>query len=152
MAGLGVPAVCAQTLVKECSLDGDFDGFQNNQIFIFTDGTVYYQDDTKSSFRSVYRPDCKIFKEGNVLKLKVEGIDDMVEVKQAKASRVHIVSDFHGWQGAALFELDNGQIWKQDERGAVRMSERSPEAYIVETGWHYMLYVKGNSVRVRQLR
>ena len=50
----------------------------------------------------------------NLYQMKVEGIDSIINVKPVTEyleSRIN--GDFEGWTGETIFELDNGQVWKQ---------------------------------------
>ena len=150
--GLTTTNSTAQTLIKQCQLDGDFEGFDDEKIFEMTDGSVYYQSGYKYSYHYSYMPRCQIFKENGRLLLKVEGMDEMVEVEETKAIKSRIVNDFKGWEGETVFELQNGQIWKQDKYKYKYFYAYRPDAKIVRIDNHFIMTVKGNSIRVRQLK
>lgn len=68
----------------------------------------------------------------------------------------HIVGGFEGWSGDTLFELDNGQVWRQAEFG--RMNYRGPEnpEVTIKKGFFgsYRLTVEGTNrwIRVKRVK
>ncbi|PHI18009.1 hypothetical protein CEQ90_20185 [Lewinellaceae bacterium SD302] len=63
-----------------------------------------------------------------------------------------IVNDFKGWSGDTIFELQNGQIWKQDKYKYKYFYAHRPKATIVKVGSKYVLTVKGKSIRVKKIK
>jgi hypothetical protein len=45
----------------------------------------------------------------------------------------HISGDFRGWIGETSFELDNGQVWRQAERGSLYSYSYTPMVTIYNT-------------------
>ena len=78
------------------------------------------------------------------------------EVKNARRDyvvRARIKGEFDGWQGDTLFELDNGQVWRQRLGGRyVYRGESNPEVTI-ERNWagfyRMTLVTTGRSVGVK---
>jgi hypothetical protein len=62
-----------------------------------------------------------------------------------------IVSDFHGWTGNTLFELQNGQIWKQAEYKYQYFYIYRPKVTIEQNGRRGIMTVNGHSVKVERL-
>lgn len=78
--------------------------------FELTDGTVYYQSTYKYSYHYAYRPTIKIYSNGYTHIIVPDGMDDYAEIQKTTAIKSKIVSDFNGWLGDTIFELQNGQI------------------------------------------
>ncbi len=74
--------------------------------------------------------------------------------KEEKVS-ARIVGKFEGWRGDTVFELDNGQVWKQRLKGRHDANLESPEVLITRN-WlgHYRLEVvaSGRSVGVERIK
>jgi hypothetical protein len=64
----------------------------------------------------------------------------------------HISGDFRGWNGETTFVLDNGEIWKQAERGSVHSYSYSPIVTIYETpaGCRMMVEDEEDTILVRR--
>lgn len=76
--------------------------------------------------------------------VEIELIDDVIKAT--------IVNDFNGWSGDTIFELDNGQIWKQSEYDYDYNYSYRPDAIIYSNGYDYKILVEGNSVGVKRLK
>lgn len=67
-----------------------------------------------------------------------------------------VVNDFSGWEGDAVFELDNGQVWVQVDSSKLRYrGAENPEVTIRRRAFGaYRLSVEGSNktVRVRRRR
>ncbi len=97
-------------------------------------------------------------------------IEAKVEIRQQKLAnaglasrdddeiiRARITGKFHGWDGNTVFNLDNGQIWQQADRGEQRYFPRSvnTEVELVPSkwaGWKMTLVSEGLWVRVKRIR
>ena len=102
-------------LVKEGQIEDDFEGFDDEMIFKLDDSTYYYQKYYKYSYYYSYRPIVKIYQNSNTTIMVVDDMNDYVEVEQTTGIESRIISEFNGWSGDSIFELQNGQIWKQDK-------------------------------------
>lgn len=139
-------------LVKRGQLEGDFEGFDDEMIFELTDGSVYYQSSYKYNYSFSYRPNVKIYSNGYSKIIVVDGLDDYAEITETSAIRSKIVSEFTGWSGDTIFELQNGQIWKQDKYKYKYFYAYRPTALIVKVGSHQVMTVKGKSIRVKRIK
>ena len=63
-----------------------------------------------------------------------------------------IVNDFSGWKGDTLFELQNGQIWKQAEYRYQYFYIYRPSVVIECSGYSGVMTVNGRSVKVRRIK
>ncbi len=66
----------------------------------------------------------------------------------------HLKGEFNGWDGAAVFELENGMIWVQDENDTFFIKSVSNPAVLIEPGMFsaWKLSVEGNNKKVRVKR
>jgi hypothetical protein len=62
-----------------------------------------------------------------------------------------VVSDFNGWSGNTLFELQNGQIWKQDEYQYWYHYAYRPVVIIKRDNGTYKMFYKNKSIKVRRM-
>ena len=65
-----------------------------------------------------------------------------------------MAGDFTGWDGGTVFELANGQVWRQTSFGTLHHYLRSPKVTLVATGSGWRLQVEGvpQSIYVRRIR
>lgn len=139
-------------LIKTAQIEDEFNGFDDEMAFELTDGTVYCQSVYKYHYHYAYRPNVKIYSNGSSEIIVPDGINDYVEVQQTTAIKSKIISDFNGWAGDTIFELQNGQIWKQDKYQYKYFYSYRPTAIIVNVGSHHIMTVKGKSIRVRRIK
>jgi len=139
-------------LIKIGQLENDFEGFDDEMIFELTDGSVYYQSSYKYNYSYSYRPNVKIYSNGYSKIIVVDGLDDYAEITETISIKSKIVNDFNGWSGDTIFELQNGQIWKQDRYKYKYFYAYQPTAIIIKIGSHYIMTVKGKSIRVKKIK
>lgn len=139
-------------LIKSVQIEDDFEGFDDEMIFELTDGTVYYQSRYKYNYYYAYRPTVKIYSNGYTQIIVPDGMNDFVEVESTTAIKSKIISDFKGWSGDTLFELQNGQIWKQDKYKYQYFYAYRPNVVIVKIGSHYVMTVKSKSIQVKRIK
>jgi hypothetical protein len=139
-------------LIKSSRINDEFEGFDDEMIFHLTDGTIYYQSVFKYHYYYAYMPSVKIYSKGNTKIIVPEGMNEYVEIEQTTAIESKIVSDFNGWSGDTVFELQNGQIWKQDKYEYKYFYAYRPDALIVNVGSHFVMNVNGKSIRVKRLK
>lgn len=139
-------------LIKSGQIEADFEGFDNDMIFELTDGTVYFQSSYKYIYHYTYRPYVKIYSDGYTTLIVPDGMNDYAEVKKTTAIKSKIINDFKGWKGDTIFELQNGQIWKQDKYEYKYFYSHRPDAIIVKVGSHHIMTVKGKSIRVKRIK
>lgn len=139
-------------LIKSGQIEDEFEGFDDEMIFEMTDGTLYYQTSYKYNYHYAYRPSAKIYSNGSTKIIVVEGLNDYAEVEETTAIKSKIVNDFKGWTGDTIFELLNGQIWKQAKPQYKYFYVYRPDVVIVKIGSHYIMTVKGKSIRVTKIK
>jgi hypothetical protein len=139
-------------LEKIGQIEDEFEGFDDEMIFELTDGSIYYQKNYKYHYHYAYRPNVKIFNTGFTKILVVDGINDYVEVELTTAIKSKIISDFKGWSGDTIFELQNGQIWKQAKYQYKYFYVYRPNVLIVRVGNKYIMNVKGKTIQVTKIK
>ena len=139
-------------LVKQGQIEDDFEGFDDEMVFQLTDGSFYYQKNYKYSYHYSYRPNVKFYQNGFTTIMVVDGMNDYVEVVKTSGIESRIISDFNGWSGDTIFELQNGQTWKQDKYQYKYFYAYRPKATIVEIGGRNVMTVKGKSIRVKRIK
>jgi hypothetical protein len=139
-------------LIIDSQIDGDFEGFNDEQVFILMDGTYWYQRGYKYNYHYSYCPRAKIYQKGIEKIIVVDGLSDYAEVQETSAIRSTIINEFNGWSGDTIFELQNGQIWKQAKYQYKYFYAYRPKAVIIKVGAKNILNVKGRSIRVTRLK
>jgi len=139
-------------LDRQSQIEGDFEGFKNEMSFKLIDGTFWYQDESKSLYHYAHYPEVKIYEKGGYTILWVDKLNDYVSVKQTTGIESQIINDFEGWKGDAVFELQNGQTWKQDQYLTKFIYAFKPKITIVAIGNQHIMKVKGDFVKVRQVK
>ena len=137
-------------LLKQSQIDGEFNGFNDEIVFPLMDGTFYYQSAYKYNYYHAYCPNVRIYQNGYIKILIADGLDDYAEIQETTAIKSTIVNDFNGWSGDTIFELQNGQIWKQDKYKYFYAYR--PKVTIVKVGSKHILNVKGKSIRVKRIK
>lgn len=138
-------------LIKMAQIEDEFNGFDDEMLFELTDGTCFYQSEYKYKYHYAYRPIVKIYTNGYKTILVPDGMNDYVVIQQATIIRSKIISDFRGWSGNTIFELQNGQVWKQDKYQYKYFYAYRPNVIIAKIGTHFTMLVKGRSIRVKRL-
>jgi hypothetical protein len=139
-------------LIKTGQIEDDFEGFDDEVTFELTDGTVYFQSSYKYSYHYSYRPTVKIYSDGYTKIIVPDGMNDYAEIEETTAIKSKIINDFNGWSGDTIFELQNGQIWKQDKYQYKYLYSYRPDAIIAKVGSHHIMTVKGKSIRVKRIK
>lgn len=85
-------------------------------------------------------------------------VEAEVRQEQGVGERGEIVTTipghFTGWTGKTVFELENGQIWRQTSGGTYRVSEDDPTVVIYPVsfgGWRMRLEDAGPSIGVTRV-
>ena len=65
-------------------IDGDFEGWEGETIFKLTNGTIWQQASYDYTYHYAYRPDVIIYKKGGTYYMKVEDVDDEIQVTQIR--------------------------------------------------------------------
>jgi len=81
--------------------------------------------------------------------------DDAIKELQKVPVRRRIAGHFSGWGGATVFELDNGEVWKQRLPGRYAVSMDNPEVEIIRNilGFYELRIVKtGHKIGVTRVK
>jgi hypothetical protein len=70
--------------VLETQIDGDFEGWDGETIFRMMDGTIWQQASYDYSYHYSYMPDVIIYEKAGSYYMKVEDVDDEIEVRRIK--------------------------------------------------------------------
>jgi hypothetical protein len=70
--------------VIESQIDGEFNGWDGETIFKLTNGTIWQQSSYDYHYHYAYRPDLIIYKKGGTFYMKVEDVDDEIQVQQIR--------------------------------------------------------------------
>jgi len=139
--------------VIKSKIDGDFEGFDYENLFPLNNNQYWSQKNYKYWHHYSYMADVTIYKYNNLYYLTVDGQEKFVQVEIVEdVIKATIINDFNGWSGDTIFELDNGQIWKQSEYDYEYHYSYRPDAIIYSNGYDYKILVEGNSVGVKQLK
>jgi hypothetical protein len=92
-----------------------FNGLNYGNIYELQNGQIWKQTESYIWVWNWVRPKVIIYQDGGVYKMKVENIDHAVTVEPIAAIKSVIVSKFNGLDHGNIYELQNGQIWKQTE-------------------------------------
>ncbi len=72
------------TSVIKSHIDGDFEGWEGETIFKLDNGQIWQQASYAYIYHYAYHPEVMIINVKGTWKMKVEGVDDMIEVKRLK--------------------------------------------------------------------
>ena len=133
-------------------MDNDFEGFDDEMTFKLSDGSFYYQKNYKYAYHYAYRPTVRIYSSGYSTIMVVDGMNDYIEVEETTGIESRIINKFNGWSGDSVFELQNGQIWKQDKYKYKYFYANRPKTTIVKIGSKHIMTVKGKSIRVKRIK
>lgn len=61
------------------------------------------------------------------LRQNSKSVAEEIRKVEEEGVRTRIVGEFHGWDGDTLFQLENGQVWKQRLPGQWRYRAIAPE-------------------------
>lgn len=59
-----------------------------------------------------------------------------------------ILGTFKGWNGRAVFKLENGQVWQQTDTGTYDVTLQDPQVVIKHLGLGYLLTLPGHGATV----
>jgi hypothetical protein len=151
LGGSGAPAPTGDVI--ESRIDGEFEGWTGETVYALLNGQYWQQAVYSYRYHFAYSPAVRILEENRRYLMYVDGIDDSVEVRLIDAvADSPIVSDFDGWDGETLFELQNGQIWQQSGPGvAVHVFVR-PRAILYRDGSVHRMHVQGVQTTVQVAR
>lgn len=67
-------------LIYDSKINGEFNGWDGEQIFELSNGTKWKQRRYKYKYKYKYRPKTKIWKDGSKYYIEVDCMDEMIEV------------------------------------------------------------------------
>ena len=140
-------------LVVKSKIRGNFKGFDNEILFPLVNQQYWVQTMRKYWYFKAESPSVSIYKYRDSNYLVVDGKAEFVSVEQiTDVIEDTIVSEFTGWSGDTVFELNNGQVWEQDEYSYRYHHAFRPTAIIYYAGWGYRMIVEGEAIRVRKIK
>ncbi|MDL1980281.1 MAG: hypothetical protein LWX02_02170 [Deltaproteobacteria bacterium] len=140
-------------IIITSQIDGDFEGFDDEVLFKFMDGTYWIQDEYKYWYHYSYCPVAEILEVGGRLYIRVHNQNKIVPVRQIQnVIESKINGEFKGWEGETEYELTNGQVWKQATYKYQYKYAYMPSATVYETYSGMVMAVKGTRAKVRRVR
>ena len=139
----------------ESQIYGSFTGWHDDALFKLTNGQFWLQAEYRYSYVYSYRPRVVITQDSAGYEMAVEGMNDTVGVRPTQAIEAQIDGTFNGWSGDTVFQLTNGQIWKQASYAYWYHYAYRPEIIIYESGGGSMLRLADDdsqSIQVRRVR
>lgn len=139
-------------LILKSKVTGDFKGFDNEVLFSLANRQYWIQTIRKYWYYRALQPSVSIYKYNETKYLLIDGQSEFVPVEQiTDVLEDIIVSEFSGWTGDTVFELNNGQIWQQDEYSYRYHHAYRPTALIYGVGLGYKMLVEGEGIRVKRI-
>jgi hypothetical protein len=138
----------------ESQISGAFTGWHGDALFKLVNGQYWQQVEYRYSYRYMYRPRVVISEAHSGYVMEVDGMDDSVTVRRVSVTEGKIKGPFHGWSGQTLFELQNGQVWKQSSYSYWYHYAYAPDVVIYESGGPMLRLADDDSqaVHVRRIR
>lgn len=82
-AKLNAPAYSVPSVI-ESQIDGEFEGWDGDTIFKLMNGQIWQQVEYSYAYSYAYMPDVLIYPSGSGYKMKVEGMDEAIEVRRLR--------------------------------------------------------------------
>lgn len=140
-------------VIHKSQIDGEFEGFDDEVLFLLSDGSCWVQDEYQYWYHYAYCPQANILKKNNRLYIQVDNKNQVVPVRQINGViKSRIAGEFNGWEGETSYELENGQVWQQDRYKYKYKYKYRPEVLIYNPGGGYIMQVAGTSARVRRIK
>lgn len=140
-------------ILLKSKIDGSFEGFDNEKLFPLINGQYWMQINVKHWFHYSQVTDITIYEYKGSQFLTVDGQSEFVEVRLLNdIVQATIISDFDGWSGDTVFELDNGEIWRQNEYDNHHSYSYRPKVIIYSTGFTYRMFVEGKNIEVERIQ
>jgi len=139
-------------LILKSKINEDFKGFDTDALFPLANRQYWIQTARKYWYYKSFQTSISIYKYKEQNYLLVDGQSEFVTVEQVTdVLEDIIVSEFTGWTGDTIFELNNGQIWQQDEYSYRYHHAFRPTALIFNVGPGYKMIVEGEGIRVKRI-
>jgi hypothetical protein len=140
-------------IVLQSQISDSFEGFDDAMLFQLYNGQFWIQKEYKYWYHYAYMPRVSIYLYSGSNYLTIDGQAEFVAVDQlTDVLERTIISDFNGWSGDTIFELDNGQIWKQDAYAYHYSYSYRPKAIIYKSGYGFKMIVNGSSIKVKRIK
>ena len=140
-------------IVSDGYIDGEFEGWEGETVFEMSDGTIWLQSEYSYLYQYAYNPEAIVFRKDNNYFLKVEDVDDILQVIPVqKVIKSKIDGDFEGFEGDTVYKLYNGTVWQQIDGKYKYKYAYSPKVLIYKVGKNSKMTVKGITVSVIQLK
>jgi hypothetical protein len=68
----------------ETQIQGEFEGWDGETVFKLDNGQIWQQSSYAYTYHYAYRPKVLIYKSGGVYKMKVDGVEDTIQVRRLK--------------------------------------------------------------------
>ncbi len=161
--GFDEPVICKKLKdVIETQINGEFKGWDGETLFKLMNGQFWQQSSYAYMYQYAYSPGVLIYEYRGSYLMKVEDVDETIEVKLIPKSsstssndliETRIDGNFEGWEGETIFKLQNGQIWQQSSYAYYYHYAYSPGVLIYKTSSGYEMQVDGvtNKIKVRRL-
>jgi len=138
-------------VVYEGKIDGDFEGFDDEVLFLTSDGSGWIQAEYKYWYHYAYCPDATVTEENGRYVLTVA--DNSVPVERAgEVITSRINGAFEGWKGGSEYSLLNGQVWRQSGNKYEYKYAHSPEAIVYQARGGFKMRVEGTVAEVTRVR
>ncbi|RTR40151.1 hypothetical protein EKG38_05370 [Shewanella canadensis] len=140
-------------IIHVSQIDGEFEGFDDEVLFLLMDGTCWVQDEYNYWYHYAYCPRVNILQGNGRLYIQVDGQNEIVPIRQIDGvikSRVN--GEFKGWEGDTSYELVNGQVWQQSHYKYEYKYAHRPEVLIYDPGGCQVMQVAGTSAKVRRVK
>jgi hypothetical protein len=160
------PVICKKLEeVIETQIDGGFKGWEGETIFKMRNGQIWQQSSSGYHYHHAYSPNVLIYKFRHSWIMKVEEVDETIEVRKAGNSGIASLSnsevietqingEFKGWEGETIFQMKNGQIWQQSSYAYKYHYAYSPRVTIYKSGSKWEMKVEGvdGTIEVRKIK
>jgi hypothetical protein len=139
-------------IVTQARIKGAFIGFNNKALFPLSNGQYWIQKRYRYWYHYSYMPHITIYILDGSYFLTINNSSEFIEViKVTDVQETTIVNEFKGWSGDAIFEMSNGQKWKQNEYEYNYFYCYRPEAIIYYALGDYRMLVDGNTISVKRI-
>jgi hypothetical protein len=139
--------------IIQSQINGAFFGFNDEALFPLVNGQFWIQKSYKYWYHYAFRPRIAIYNYNGTYYLMLEGYSQFIDITRiTEVYQGTITNEFRGWSGETIFELDNGQIWKQDEYAYHYSYSFRPHALVYMSRSGYKIKVEGETVRVKRLK
>jgi hypothetical protein len=137
------------------AIDGKFEGFEPDRIYVLLNGQVWQQTSYEYEYHYSYAPRVTISLSGGQCVMAVEGMSRFVYVVQVEAIQSRIDGQFSGLDYGRIYTLQNGQVWQQKEFYIWYYYWYAPTVIIYRShSGSWMMKVEGisHAVRVERIR